>query len=276
MSKKKKKNKGKGTRKTRKPFDKKEFLKNVQKASLKDKLQSIYHDDVSLETTMTCTCTCCKVAMPQINYSEFVQIATEVWQEFSQEEKVQIICKSVEYFFRNEYEKWGKDIFIKPCMFLDQETNLCKIYESRPLACRLFGLWPKEEYEKRVDKFEKAYKEYGLTREDLPLHKQCDKVERIDKSVELDMEMIESLYSKLDDLDKKVGDFSDTQIKGKENYRTFHDWLLLKIFGEEWLIDLSNFMKSATKEQIEDQVSAIKDAIIDMCKDQMPNIEDRL
>lgn len=272
MSKKKKK---KNSQK-RKPFNKEEFLKNATKASLKDKLQSIYHDDVSLETTMTCTCTCCKVAMPQINYSEFVQIATEVWQNFSQIEKVEIICKSIEYFFRNEYEKWGKDIFIKPCMFLDQETNLCKIYENRPISCRLFGLWPKEEYEKRVDKFEEAYKGYGLKREDLPLHKQCDKVERIDKSVPLDMPMIESLYEKLDNLDKKVGDFSDTQVKGKENYRTFHDWLLLKIFGEDWLIDLTNFMQSATKEQIEEQVEAIKAVVIDMCENQMPDIGDQL
>lgn len=272
---KKKKNKKKSTQK-RKPFNKEEFLKNAQKASLKDKLQSIYHDHVSLETTMTCSCNCCKVAMPQINYSEFVQIVTEVWQEFSMQEKVDIICTSVEYFFRNEFEKWGKDIFYKPCMFLDKETNLCKIYESRPLSCRAFGLWPEDEYNRRVDKFEKAYSEYGLKREDLPLHKQCDKVERIDKSIPLDTEMIESLYARLDNLDKKIGDFSDVQIKGRENYRTFHDWLLLKIFGESWLIDLSSFMKTASKEQIEEQVQALKDAIVDLCEKDMPSIQDKL
>lgn len=275
MSKKSKKSKSKNNSK-RKPFNKEEFLKNAQKESLKDKLQDIYHSYVNLETTMTCTCTCCKVAMPQINYSEFVQIASDAWQDFPKEEKVKLICKSVEYFFRHEFEKWGKDIFIKPCMFLDKDTNLCKIYNNRPLACRLYGLWPKEEYDKRVDKFEKAYSEYGLTREDLPLNKQCDKVGRIDKTIELDMPMIESLYAKLDNLDAKVGDFSKTQIKGKENYRTFHDWLLLKIFGENWLINLSSFMKAATKEQIEEQVEAIKDAIVEICKNDLPNIKDKL
>lgn len=29
----------------------------------------------------------------------------------------------------------GKDV---ACVFLDQETNLCTIYETRPLGCRLF------------------------------------------------------------------------------------------------------------------------------------------
>lgn len=29
-----------------------------------------------------------------------------------------------------------------PCRFLDQQTGKCKVYESRPLVCRLFPFYP--------------------------------------------------------------------------------------------------------------------------------------
>lgn len=34
-------------------------------------------------------------------------------------------------------EKYGGD-----CIFHDEKTNLCRIYEVRPLQCRLFPFWP--------------------------------------------------------------------------------------------------------------------------------------
>ena len=131
-------------------FPKSKTVKKV--LDLKSVLQSIYHDFVNLETTCSHRCECCNVAMPQINYAEFSQIATTLWSDLSKDEKIGLICTSVEYFFRNEYKKWNKDALIKPYMLLDG-NGLCKCYEDRPLNCRLYGLWPKEEYEKRVDKF---------------------------------------------------------------------------------------------------------------------------
>lgn len=256
MSKKKKSGKsGKKSNGKFKPlsYSQPKSLKKKKVLNLKSVLQSIYHDYVNMETTCAHKCECCNVAMPQMNYSEFAQVVTVVWNKLSKDEKINIICKSIEYFFRNEYSKWGMDSLIKPCMLLDSEGR-CKIYEDRPLNCRLYGLWPKEEYEKRVQRFTEAYAKYNLKREDLPLNTQCSFVKRVDESKPLTTDLINDLFKKLDSLDADVGGFSDLQVQQKENYRTFHDWLLLKIYGEKWLILLTTFIMAATREQMEDQI----------------------
>jgi len=194
--------------------------------------------------------------MPQMNYSEFSQLLVEIWQNYTQDEKLNLLCQSIEYFFRNEFEKWGKEIFIKPCMLLDKD-NMCKNYESRPLSCRMYGLWPDENYTSRVDKFEKAY-EGLLTRDELPLNTQCPYVKRVDESQELTNELIEGIYKQLDQLDKKVGNFTEAQIDNKENYRTLHDWILWTFIGEDNLSALTRFMMGSKKEVIEDQIEQFK------------------
>jgi len=257
-------------KKSRASLDKGEVIEKFKasekesvKKGLRKSLDDIYNS-VDLETTgcviSICGCECCNVAMPQMNYCEFLQLATELWNSSGNEKKLSIISKSIEYFLRNEYEKWGMDSLIKPCQFVDK-FGRCGVYKSRPASCRIYSLWPKEDYDRRVDKFEKAYEKHGLTREDLPLAKQCKMVTRSDGSNELSKDEVDLIFNSLDNLDKKVGEFSDLQIKEKENYRTFHDWLLLKIFGEEWLSMLTTFMLSATKEQMQDQMLVLKDAI---------------
>lgn len=241
-------------------MSKKELIGKVQLSNLQSTLKRIYCDEISLNTTMTCKCVCCKVAMPQMNYSEFIQIVTTIWNEWNVEDKTRLILSSLEYYFKNDFEKWGIETLVKPCM-LQGNDGLCKIYENRSLSCRMFGIWPVEEYEKRVDRFEKAYAQYGLTREDLPLYHQCPLVKRTDTSKDLTIEIVNGLYSKLDKLDKRIGEFSDLEIKQKHNYRTFHDFLMLKIFGEEWLSMLTTFMMAATKEQLVEQLEVLKDTV---------------
>jgi Fe-S-cluster containining protein len=261
-----KKNKRAG--KGRKALTPDQILANAKKErrkNLKEKIQTVYNS-VDLETVgceiAICKCTCCKVAMPAMNYSEFVQMATDLWQNSDAEKKTNVICKSIEYFFKNEYEKWGMESLVKPCQFVD-EKGRCSVYENRPLSCRIYGLWPDKVYEDRVDKFEKAYSEFGLTREDIPLSKQCKMIRRKDGTTELSMDELDGLFGDLDKIDKSIGDFSSLQIKNKENYRTFHDWLLLKVFGEDWLSMLTTFMMSASKEQMEDQVEQLRLVIVD-------------
>ena len=236
---------------------KNQLVSKIQRTNLKDTLKKVYFDEISLETNMTCKCICCKVAMPQMNYSEFLQMITDIWGKWTTSEKVDIICNSIEYHFKNDFEKWGIQSLVKPCM-LQGKDGLCKCYDNRPLSCRLYGVWPHDEYEKRVDRFAKAYEKFGLKREDLPLFNQCPLVERIDKSKDLNMEIISELYSKLDSIDKRIGEFSALEIQQKHNYRTFHDWIMYKVFGSEWLSSLTNFMMAATREQLEDQLTALK------------------
>lgn len=244
------------------PFNK----KNVKRITLKEKLNSIYEKNISLETTCSGRCECCNVAMPQMNYCEFVQLMTEIWSKESKQEKLHLICKSIEYFFKNEFEKWGMDSLIKPCMLLGADGK-CRYYENRPLNCRLYGLWPEESYEKRVSNFAKAY-EGLLKREEIPLNKQCPMVKRKDNSVELTDEIIESLFSQLDELDFRMKKFTKTQIENKDNYRTFHDWLLWTFFGEDWLMTMSAFVKQADREVMEDQIKTFVKVLFERFKDE--------
>jgi Fe-S-cluster containining protein len=247
-------------REKRTNLSKKQLVSNMQKRNLKDSLQKIYTNDISLETRMSCECVCCKIAMPQMNYCEFLQNITEIWNTWTIDNKVTLIERSLEYFFKNDFEKWGIQSLVKPCMLQDKNGK-CTCYESRPLSCRLYGIWPKDEYESRVSRFAKAYEKYGLTREDLPLFNQCPLVERVDTTKELSMEIISQLYAKLDKIDKTIGEFSELEISQKHNYRTFHDWLMFKVFGTDWLSMLTSFMMAANKAQLEAQLFELKYAV---------------
>jgi Fe-S-cluster containining protein len=257
----KKSNKNKGSRKERLSKGYKVTAdKRVKKSSisLDDYLKNVYENYANLSTICNHSCECCKISMPSINYSEFVNIVTAIWDSSSDIEKLELIFTSIEYFFRYDYNKWGMDALIKPCMLLNSD-GFCRYYEKRPLNCRLYGLWPKEDYESRVDKFAKAYEPLGLKREDLPLNTQCPNVKRIDSSVPITTELIKELFSKLDEIDKKIGNYSELQISQKENYRTFADWLLLKVLGEDFLVKMSQFAMAADKATMEDQMKAIRE-----------------
>jgi len=263
MAKNKNKNKKKKVLKRKKKSNVIPFAgsKDVKRVTLKKKLDSIYENNANLETTCEGICECCKVAMPQMNYCEFVQMLSEAWSRENKEAKIALICKSIEYFFRTEFEKWNIDSLIKPCMLLDENCK-CKYYESRPLNCRLYGLWPDEIYERRVSKFAKAY-DGLLKREEIPLNKQCPHVKRVDESVELTEELLEKMFAQLDNIDFRMKKFTPTQIENKENYRTFHDWLLWTFFGEDWLMTMSTFVMQATREVMEDQMKAFVQVLME-------------
>lgn len=244
--------------------------KRVQ-VDLKAVLQGIYNNVIDLRTTCNGRCECCKVAMPTISYAEFSQLVTEIWDKEANETKIDVICKCIEYFFHYEFDKFGMETMIKPCMLLDGNGH-CEYYESRPLNCRLYGLWPEDMYKNRVDKFEKAY-EGKLKREEIPLNTQCPHVKRVDDSEELTEDVIEELFQALDDLDARVGYFSKAQIKQGENRRTFHDWMLLKIWGEDNLSSLTTLMLGLDKEGIEDQIKAFKDVIREKFTGGVPSLK---
>jgi Fe-S-cluster containining protein len=272
MSKKNEKNKWRsGNKKHQKAkrTHKPKARKNKVQVDLKAVLQGIYHNVIDLRTTCNGVKICCETAMPTMSYSEFSQLVTEIWDNEANETKIDIICKCIEYFFHYEFDKFGMETMIKPCMLLSD--GKCEYYESRPLSCRMYGLWPSDMYKTRVDKFEKAY-EGKLTRDEIPLNTQCPHVKRVDDSEELTEEVIEELFTALDDLDARVGNFSATQIKQGENKRTFHDWMLLKIWGEEGLSGLTTVMLGLDKDGIEDQIQAFKSVIREKFTDGVPDM----
>ena len=59
----------------------------------------------------------------------------------------------IDYYFLEYIEK-------KPCPFKD-EYNRCIIYEVRPLNCRLFGHWKKDDYNNNLNNVTKRNIEYS-------------------------------------------------------------------------------------------------------------------
>jgi len=256
MAKKSKKSKAKSKKRSNVVKFPVKKAKSGKKITLRERLDRIYSSKANLATTCAGRCECCKVACPQMNYSEFISLLTTIWSKASNDEKLDLICQSLEYFFLYDFDKFGKGSLVKPCMLLSEKGE-CKYYEQRPLNCRLYGLWPEEDYKKRVDAFAEAY-EGKLTREELPLNTQCPDVKRVDDSVELTTELIQSMFDELDKLDSQILQFSDAQVKQRENYRTFHDWLLVKVLGEDWLSKLTVFMLAAEPEIIREQIKTCK------------------
>lgn len=250
----------KKNKKSRVGLSNEQVLKKQYSNNLDVCLEKIYNK-YNLKTTCDNNGECCLVACPQLNYCEFLNIIDYIWNNFTKEEKTNILTKSIEYFFKNQFEKWGIQTLVKPCMLYDKKKKGCKIYDKRHLSCRMYGLWPSELYEERVSRFEKAYSKFGLTRRDLPLNTQCDCVKSCDGS-KLTKEIIEELYRDLDQLDSHVSSFSKLQIENKNNYRAFHDWIMYVIFGEEWLSTLTTFVLAAKKEEMEDLVVQLKNMVI--------------
>ncbi len=239
----KKKNPNKKTTKFDNPFVNKGKPKFLE---LKDKLLSIYNT-VNLETTCPGHCVCCSVACPQMNYSEFLIIVNRIYDKFAKEKRMEILKKSIKYFFSNS--------LVKPCPLLDGKK--CSIYEVRPLNCRMFGLWPEDSYEERVQRFMKVT---GLKKEEIPLNTQCKYVKRVDESQPLTKEIIEKMYEDINNLDIGVGNFTKEQIEKRYNQRTWHDWFMVNVFGEVNLSDLSRFFLAAENQEVLD------DFVTQMCK----------
>lgn len=244
-------------------------------------LDRIYKKE-DLSTVCLRQCTCCRVACPQMKYCEASDIIDNIWSTWSKDAKKSLLVTAVRYFF--------SDSLIKPCPMIDGKS--CKIYDKRPLNCRLYGLWPSDSWEERVEMFSKST---GLPREKLPLNTQCQNVRRKPQKCKecdgvggvndlndgnpdhmrmcdacegngkitpppLTSEQISSLFDDLDKADKVLG-VDDIKISTSWNYRTFHDWVLLKFWGENSLVQWSGLVLNTTAEQRNGIVEAFVDQV---------------
>jgi len=224
--------------------------------TLDEELQSIYLSNGDLSTTCIRQCNCCRVACPQMNYSEVISIIDFIWSNWNSDDKKNIILTSIKYFFSKQ--------LIKPCPMLSD--NECLVYDKRPIACRLYGLWPSDLYEKRVERVSNAI---GIPKNRIPLNTQC-KFVKLNSGKTLNIEQINNIYEQIDKLDLHLimkGDLEkkeeiENKIKTKWNYRTIHDWILFLFFGEEWLVKLTSFSLAATKENIDEFIQILEKEVI--------------
>lgn len=117
-----------------------DILKSIEyakKNQLFDKLNDIYG---TLPKGQCTGCGSCCMESVGINLIEFLNIYNYL--EDKHELRKKSLGRIMDYYFMEFMEK-------KCCPFKD-ENNRCEIYDVRPLNCRLFGHWKKEDYNKNL------------------------------------------------------------------------------------------------------------------------------
>lgn len=127
-----------------------EIIKSInyaEKNQLFEKLNNIY--DTLPKGKCTVCGNCCMESVG-INLIEFLNIYNYL--QDKEELRKKSIGRIMDYYFMEFMEK-------KSCPFKD-ENNMCLIYEVRPLNCRLFGHWKKEDYNKNLKDITEKNQQY--------------------------------------------------------------------------------------------------------------------
>ena len=127
-----------------------DILKSIdyaKKNQLFEKLNNIY--DILPKGQCTGCGNCCMESVG-INLIEFLNIFNYL--QDKDELRRKSLDKIMDYYFMEFMEK-------KSCPFKD-ENNRCEIYDVRPLNCRLFGHWKKEDYNKNLKDITEKNKQY--------------------------------------------------------------------------------------------------------------------
>lgn len=127
-----------------------EIIKSInyaEKNQLFEKLNNIYD---TLPKGKCTGCGKCCMESVGINLIEFLNIYNYL--QDKDELRKKSIGRIMDYYFMEFMEK-------KSCPFKD-ENNMCLIYEVRPLNCRLFGHWKKEDYNKNLKDITEKNQQY--------------------------------------------------------------------------------------------------------------------
>lgn len=119
----------------------------ANKNKLFDKLNKTYK---SLPSGNCSGCGNCCMESVGINLIEFLNIL--IFLDKNQETKNKCLSKIIDYYFLEYVKK-------SPCPFKD-ENNRCMIYEVRPLNCRMFGHWRKDDYNRNLENVTQKNRDY--------------------------------------------------------------------------------------------------------------------
>lgn len=180
-----------------------------------EKLNNIYKQMPDTIGCVSCG-KCCRVQHPHCYFIEFINMYRHIVSSWSQKETSELIALCVERYISNDLEK--------PCVFLD-EKNMCKIYHTRNYNCRAFGIIPKKVYAKRVREVKKNFP--GVR---LGLEKQTDCCGGVKPKTFIGAKKLDGLFEQIYNLDIELG-VSPEDLAAQNNYMTFHDHLLLFLYG---------------------------------------------
>lgn len=178
-----------------------------------------------------CGAWCCQLQNPQVLYSEFLYTWNHVVNNWNDNQIGDLIEACLHnYLF---------DTPVKGCVFFDKESKKCSQHDTRPYNCRVYGIIPDEEFRPR-------YERLKVLNNDVQY--QCQLVETADGS-KVTPKNTEDWWKQIRSVEMAIGIKEDLITDEPEgSYRTYHDHILLHLFGEELLENLTAIRMSDDKE----------------------------
>ena len=170
---------------------------------------------------------CCKFQSPQVLNVEFINTWQYVLNNFSDEQIVELLERSIRNYLSND--------FSKGCIFWNTETKMCNVHKFRPFNCYLYGITPKEEFDERYNRIKEEHKnEIGTV-----ISPQCNLVSTINSSMPT-MDESMNWWKELIEIEKSIG-IDERMIHDGDggSYRTYHDYILIKLLPISVLSDMT-------------------------------------
>lgn len=211
-----------------KKYDIEKGIDYAKKESLFEDLNKLYNKIPSGDCL---GCGNCCIESVGINFVEFLNIYDYI--NSNRDIKNKVMPKIIDYYFL-EYTKKA------PCPFKDK-NNRCLIYNVRPLNCRIYGNWTKNDYEKNYERIKnenlsfanKMSKTYGIKVSDEVLNYKINYCEDFKPKFKyMSKEERLSLYDYIVSLDSKLYSKGIININFKD--RGIVEYFIESIFFEKF------------------------------------------
>lgn len=235
-------------------MSKKKKKKSYTRESIESRLENLYNkipdtsgcmDNICKENG--CNGWCCVVHFPHLFSCEFKKTWERINKDWSKEEFADIIEKSLQNYLLGEVTKG--------CIFFDKNSKKCKIHDIRPYSCRLYGITPKPEFDRRYNLMLERYKDNPL----MFFKPQCDCVRTINGK-EITEEETDGWWKTLSSIEESFGADPKDLSEGV-TYMSHHDHILSRVLPEYTLENLSKVRQFGKKEEKDNTCKVIMDII---------------
>jgi Fe-S-cluster containining protein len=172
---------------------------------------------------------CCKSFSPPMLLVEFLHILDQIETTMNKEKKIELILKCIKTVLNTDISK--------ECVLLNK-NNQCSCYDRRPMNCRMFGVYTKEEWSDRLEKLKETF---DCDIKDIPFYRQCKNVKIKGKKKKISRLESDMIFHDIYDIDMN---FFENKKQGREivfdskTYLPFHIHYLLINMGPDLLDNL--------------------------------------
>lgn len=205
-----------------------------------------------------CGSWCCKVNVPSMFHAEYAYIVENEFVKWPREELVEVMLASVRNYLSSG--------LVKGCPMHDPVTLKCRVHNSRPLACRLYGITHKDTWKKREKALKQEFAGHKDRKSLFRILNQCDLVRtvpeghrHVNKKLESEVLMDTLNAERQYGVPEKTIQLMDAP---GGSYRAMHDHVLLNSMGPEFMADLTRIrIEEPSPERIEEIVASVRKAI---------------